>query len=357
MILADRLGPTRILAFGGVFLLLSGMLVGEVYAIFVSHVKAHDILLAWENLLHSVQETRPEAVQSHFDRIIAMLEQRGRILRTHSESIALGYLAITLALVQPLLGMGRRVRQFAAVTIIVGAVLTSTFTFIGYYTGPWADVLTDGGVVLILLGLVTMVSGLLRSGDRSLSDFRRQVGDIFTVRASRILLLGGLTVIVLGMAFGLYYAWAFVYHYEPERMRLIERTFSLLSGGMFEKATETISEYRTVTVVTAIRATVHSHAIDFGTMALLTAFLQPMVLLANRWKTFWASLMVVSAFLMPVCIYTATHVGLAAAALADVFGGLIMLSLSAMAFGLIRYTGAVDHSRGVVTREGVSDDD
>jgi hypothetical protein len=52
----------------------------------------------------------------------------------------------------------------------------------------------------------------------------------------------------------------------------------------------------------------------------------------------------VGAFMLPVCVYLATHYGLRAAAFSDLFGAVVLVGLFAMAYGMIRHTGAVDAS-------------
>jgi len=47
---------------------------------------------------------------------------------------------------------------------------------------------------------------------------------------------------------------------------------------------------------------------------LLVAFVQRYVMLSERWQLLWARTVSVGAFMLPVCVYLATHYGLGAAA-------------------------------------------
>jgi hypothetical protein len=91
-----------------------------------------------------------------------------------------------------------------------------------------------------------------------------------------------------------------------------------------------------------ITAAAHSHAIEFGLIIILLAFIQRYVLLDDAWRLRWARVLAVGAYLLPVCVYLATMYGLRAAAFADLFGGMVMLGLIAMGYGIVRYTGAAD---------------
>jgi hypothetical protein len=73
-------------------------------------------------------------------------------------------------------------------------------------------------------------------------------------------------------------------------------------------------------------------------------------MLAEIWRMRWARVLSVGAYLLPVCVYLATFYGLRAAAFSDLFGGFVLTALSAMAFGLIRYTGAADAAAGGESR-------
>ena len=94
----------------------------------------------------------------------------------------------------------------------------------------------------------------------------------------------------------------------------------------------------------AITAAAHSHAIELGFLMLLLAFVQRYVMLADAWRLRWARVLAIGAWILPVCVLLATRFGLRAAAFSDLFGGFVLAGLAAMAFGLVRHTGAADAS-------------
>lgn len=340
-LLSKRMDSTRILVVGGVLLLLGGMLVGEIYAIFISHVTSHDILVHWDRLLEAVQQSDRAGVTSEHQKITTLLEQRGSIVSTHSQSIALGYLALSLALIQPLIRFRQSTKRWLAGLVLFGAFLFAGFTFASYYMGPWVHFVTDFALILLVAGLLGYLLGMFRSNNRW-SRLQAHIRALLESRSSRILILGGLGLILVGMIFGLVYAGVYVYQYEPRQMNLLEQAVTSTMGQSIAAAQEAIRSYRGLITVSAIRATVHSHAIDFGTMAVLLAFVQNVILLEERWKRFWAWFFVFSAWVMPICIFTATLVGLVAAAFADLFGVFLMICLAVFLYGAVRYTGVRD---------------
>ncbi len=339
--LARRTDSTRILLFGGVLLILLGMILGEVYAIFISHVAGAEIKQRLFTVVEAVGARDAGAVQGEFDTIESLLQQRGRIVNTHSHMTAFGFLALTLVVLQPLVRFSEQRRRWLAGAVIVGAFLQTVLVFTSFYVGRWAHFVSDLGAVLVIVGVAGNLVGLLRF-DANRPSLSESIRPLLQSRPSRLLLRVGVLLILGGMIFGFYYAWVFVSQHEPQQGQFLEETLSRAMAGGVEAAQAAIERYRGVQSKIAILSAAHSHAIEFGMLAILLAFVQNFVFFAERWKMRWTWVFTTGAVLLPIFVYHATVIGLVSAAFADLSGLLVILALSAMVVGILRHTGAQD---------------
>lgn len=332
---------SRILVFGGIVLVVTGMMVGEIYAIFISHVANAEIRQSWMTVVEEVAARNPQSVERQFDIIARQLAKRGRVMNTHSHMIAYGYLALVLAPLQPLLTWGGGAKRLLAVLLIAGGLLQTVMTFTAFYAGAWAHSIADAGAV-VLTGCVALVLfGLLR-GRSELPKFNSLMQQLLQSAPSRFLLRWGVLLVLLGMLFGLYYSWIYVFYDEVTQMKTVEAALNASAAGEVETAQQAVGEFRGVLSKTAITVAAHSHAIEFGMLAILVAFIQNFVFLAEKWKLRWCRVFMIGGFLLPFFVFNATIYGLVSAGFADLSGFLVVVALSAMAFGVIRYTGARD---------------
>lgn len=335
-----RLDSSRLLALGGICMVLIAMLLGEIYAIYISHVANGIIRQSWTAVVEAATQGNAFAVEENFAVIQDLTEKRGRTMNTHSHLGAFGLLALVLAFIQPVLPLtDRRKRQFA-VMFLLGAVLQSGGVYVSYYVGRWAVYLADVGAVLFIIAVGGNLMALLsRQPAPSLSETLLVQ---LAPSASRFLVKAGLLLILAGMVFGLYYSWGLVSVDRPAVFSAIDATVEGVANQDAATAGESIAQFKRMQSKIAITAAAHSHAIEFGLIIILLAFIQRYVLLDDAWRLRWARVLVVGAYLLPVCVYLATMYGLRAAAFADLFGGMVMLGLIAMGFGIVRYTGAAD---------------
>lgn len=341
----SRMEAARLLAFGGIALLVTGMLAGEIYAIFISHVANGIIAQNWQGVMSAVAAGDGDALTRHFSVIADLTEKRGRIMNTHSHVGAYGLLALLLAHLQPYLALGTDSRRLVAWLFLAGAVLQSGGVYLSYYAGDWFFYLADLGAVLVIVACARTLFALRPSTDDAPS-LTEQLKEQLKPAASRFLLKAGTLLIVLGMAFGFYYAWVLVSEDEPALFEAINDAVVLVATGDVDGAEERITAFKRGQSKIAITAAAHSHAIEFGFLMLLVAFVQRYVLLQEKWRLNWARVMTAGAFLLPVCVFLATRYGLRAAAFADISGALVLMALIAMGFGVVRYTGAADHEEG-----------
>jgi len=340
----DQRSPaTRLLVFGGISLILTGMLLGEVFAIFISHVASAQIGREWiGSMIPAIEQHDLDAVGAGYSRIEELLERRGRIMDTHSHMIAYGFLALALALLQPLNKYSERFRRALALCIVLGGLTQSVFVFASYWAThqarDWALISSAAGGALVLFGVLGTLAGL--RGTPLRSDFAAETSRLLSSASSQILLRTGAFLILVGMVFGFYYAWVFVTRQEPQQIGLLDAALNAAMSRDAMAATSSITAYRSLQSRIAIVTAAHSHVIEMGIMAMLLAFVQNFVFLSDHWKRRWAVLFCIGAAVMPICTYTASILGLVSAGLADTFGMMSLIALFAMLCGLVRQTGA-----------------
>jgi len=338
--LFGRLDSSRLFALGGICMLLTAMLLGEIYAIYISHVANGIIRESWAAVVEAATQGNAAAVEQHFAVIGDLTEKRGRTMNAHSHLGAFGLLALVLAFIQPALPLtDRRKRQFA-VMFLLGAVLQSGGIYVSYYVGRWAVYLADVGAVLFIVAVAGNLLALLSRG--SAESLSETLLEQLAPAASKFLVKAGLLLILAGMVFGFYYSWQLVSVDQPAVYSSIDATVEGVANRDAVTAAEQVALFKRMQSKIGITAAAHSHAIEFGLIIILLAFIQRYVLLDDVWRLRWARVLSVGAYLLPVCVYLATMYGLRAAAFADLFGGMVMLGLIAMGYGVVRYTGTAD---------------
>src|SRR5215472_3756419 len=138
------LGPSsaeRLFVAGAILLILAGMLLGDIFAVFILHPNAGRI---GEQLLaasRAVAAHQPDRVLASFGAIGKMLESRGTKVDAHAHIIDFGYIAFVLALIQPWVGFSAKRKRDLAVVFLIGATLLPVGVFLIYYVGlahsPW----------------------------------------------------------------------------------------------------------------------------------------------------------------------------------------------------------------------------
>lgn len=340
-----RLDAARILAFGGLLLAAGGMVLGEIYAIYISHVANGLIKQHWAAVIQATAAGDISTVTDRFALIADLTARRGRTMNTHSHMGAFGLLALALVHLQTYLGISSAARRVLAIAFLTGAALQLGGVYLSYYVDEWVLFVADAGALLVIAAAGATLVALWRPvGD---GPSARALRSLLGSAASRYLVKSGLLLILAGMLFGLYYAWVLVTQDEPAVYAAIDTTVAELVEQRPEEAAAEIARFKSMQSKIAITAASHSHAIEFGFLMLLLALVQKYVLLSSVWQLRWARVLSVGAYLLPVCVFLATRYGLRAAAFADVSGGLVLLAMLAMCFGVIRHTGASDTAASV----------
>jgi hypothetical protein len=291
-------------------------------------------------------------VLANFDAVGAFLENRGTKVDTHVHMIDFGYLALLLAVLQPWVAFGERVKSRIAWMFVAGAWLLPLGVYLIHYVGltyspiktiGWASIAADFGGLLVLLATVACLAGLWKF----FRTERAQPADkLLTDRSTegRILFAGGLALVLLGFVHGAYYAAADLYKNEAQDYSLLSQVGAGAATGARSVVNDALTSYGQLQGAKAVNIAAHAHSIEFGLLAIMLAFFQPYVRLRANWKRRWALVLLLGSLLLPVCVLLEMPYGLVAGGIADFAGLLIIFALLAMWIGILRYTGELDAS-------------
>jgi hypothetical protein len=331
-------------------MILAGMIFGDIFAVFILHQNAARVGASLAAAAQAAQAGDSSAVAEHFKSTGGFLENRGTKVDTHVHLIAFGYLALLLALVQPWVGLSENVRRRLAWLLISGAVLLPVGVFLIHYVGlvyspllaiGWASIFADLGGLLVLVVTIAYLAGIVRhfrttqpaSSDQLLRD---------RSTSARWLLAGGLTLILLGFLHGTYYAGVDLYRHEAADYTILSQMSAGATAQNSAKIDQALADYGQLQGDKAVKIAAHAHVIEFGLLAMLVAFFQPYVQLAEVWKRRWAAILLLGSLLLPLCVLLEMRFGLLAGGIADLGGLLVIVALLAMWIGILRYTGNID---------------
>jgi NO-binding membrane sensor protein with MHYT domain len=341
----------RLLALGGIGLILVGMLVGDIFAVFVLHQNAARVGESLSAATHAAMAGDANAVGASFQSVGSFLENRGTKVDTHVHMIAFGYLALMLAILQPWVALRESTRKKVAWTFLIGAWLLPVGVFLIHYVGlaysplaaiGWASIFADLGGALVIVATLACLFGIARHFSQAQHPPIEDVLMNDRSMARRILLAGGLALILLGFLHGAYYAAVDLYRHEALDYSLLLQmtiTAAAKNGAALDNA---LSEYGQLGGEKAVNIAAHAHAIEFGLLAMLLAFFQPFVSLRDSWKRNWAWVLLLGSLALPLFVLLELKLGLLAGGIADVGGLLVMIALLEMWIGILRYTGEID---------------
>lgn len=348
------LSARRLLVVGGIALILVGMILGDIFAVFVLHQNAGDI---GENLLaatHAVASRDAAGAAAAFRNIGGFLENRGTKVDAHAHMISFGYIALLFALLQPYVALDERQRKLWAMLFLFGATLLPVGVFLIHYVGlaysplqaiGWASIFADLGGLLVFLACAAELAGIwryLRRGSRAAAG-----DELLTDRSrcGRLLLSGGTLLVMVGFLHGAYYAGKYLYQYEAKDEALVATMVSKAAAND-PSTSQAVVDYGGLQAAKAVNIAAHAHIIEFGLLAMLLAFFQPYVFLREKWKQIWAVVLLLGSLGLPIFVLMELRWGLVSGGLADVSGLLVVLALTAMLVGVIRYTGELDAGAG-----------
>ncbi len=342
-------GAQRLLAIGGMLLVITGMIFGDIFAVFILHPNNALIGQAMYGAAQAVAEQDVTTILERFKTIGGLLENRGTKVDAHSHIIQFGYLAFLLALVQPYVALSQQVRYRLAQLFLTGAVLLPPSVFLIYYVGlsyspfqsiGWASVAADFGGLLVILACLGELLGLCRyaMGYASVGGQRL----LCESWESKALLRGGALLLLAGFIFGAYYAATHFSQLSLKEISILTLVLENAAQQDMSAVAAVFTNYGMLMAEKAIKIATHAHVNEVGMLLLLLAFVQPFVLWSDRWKKRWVCVALVGAAGLPVSIFLELKYGLLAGAFADISGLLLIVALLAMLFGLLRHTGYLD---------------
>jgi hypothetical protein len=343
----------RLLALGGIGLILVGMLVGDIFAVFVLHQNATKVGESLSAAAHAAMAGDANAVVGRFQSVGRLLENRGTKVDTHVHMIGFGYLALMLAILQPWVALREATRKKAAWIFLMGAWLLPVGVFLIHYVGlaysplaaiGWASIFADWGGALVIVAMLACLFGIARHFRQS----RRPPAEDVLLKdrsvTARILIAGGLALILLGFLHGAYYAGVDLYRHEALDYSLLSQMTIAAAAKNTAALDSALAGYAQLGGEKAVNIAAHAHATEFGLLAILLAFFQPYVSMRESWKRNWAWLLLLGSLLLPVSVLLELRLGLLAGGIADVGGLLVIIALLAMWIGIVRYSGEMDAS-------------
>ncbi len=344
----------RLLIFGGIALIASGMLFGDIFAVFVLHQNGGQTGATLLVAAQAVREQNPAAVKAAFGHIGDLMEDRGTKVDTHVHMTDAGYLTLLLALVQPYVALSQRRKKALAGLFITGGVLLPVGIFLIHYIGlayspspviGWASVLADSAGALLIIVLIAEAWGIWSHflGNSESATEPELPKDRSWER--RTLLAGGTLLLLVGFLDGAWYAGANLYEQENREGAILKEMLDPMPGAAATVAS--VNAYGRLQTEKAVEIAAHSHIIEFGLLSILLSFVQPYVLLSQNWKRGWVNLLLAGSVILPVFVLLELKLGLVAGGIADVGGFMVIVALVAMLVGTLRYSGSLDGAVGV----------
>ena len=339
----------RLLVFGGIALIAAGMLFGDIFAVFVLHQNAAQQGDALIMASRAVAEGNAEAVGRVFGNLGSLLEDRGTKVDAHVHMIGAGYLALMLALVQAYISLTPKTKRLMAALFLAGGTLLPIGIFAIHYVGlayspfaviGWASILADSAGALLILVLVVEAWGFriyLRT--RELTEPVLSDDDSWPRRA---LLSGGTLLVLLGFLHGAWYAGAYLYEHERMETTILQGMMTSATAADMVTVTTQVNDFGNLAGARAVNIAAHSHIIEFGLLAMLLSFIQPYVFLSEKWKRRWTQVLLAGSLILPVFVLLELKLGLFAGGVADFGGLMVIVALTGMLVGVLRYTGHLD---------------
>jgi len=342
----------RVLIFGGIALIIGGMLFGDIFAVFVLHQNGGATGATLLAASAAVSIGDPVAVKESFIHIGGLLEDHGTKVDTHVHMTDAGYLALLLALLQPYIAFGPKRKRALAWWFVAGGALLPTGIFLIHYVGlaysfspviGWASVLADSAGAILIVVMITELWGLWCHFREAQAPNEQLVKE--TSNEQRLLMSGGAVLILLGFLHGAWYAGVDLYRHEASETRILNSILDNAVSGSGASAAD-VAEYGGLAAERAVKIAAHSHIIEFGLLAILLSFVQPFIYLSDRWKKRWIVVLLTGSVVLPVFVLLELRFGLIAGGIADAGGLMVIIALVAMMAGVLRYSGRLDSDSG-----------
>src|SRR5229473_2834077 len=196
----------RLFLLGGIGLILTGMLFGDIFAIFILHQNATQVGASLAGAAHAALAGNAHVARANLQNAGVFLENRGTKVDTHVHMIDFGYLALLLAILQPWVAFTETRKKKIAWIFLIGAWLLPVGVFLIHYVGlsyspmkaiGWASIAADFGGLLVLVATVGTLVGLwIHFTQRRDPPADTMLGD--RSAPGRMLFGGGLALVLLG---------------------------------------------------------------------------------------------------------------------------------------------------------------
>jgi hypothetical protein len=349
----SAMSARRLLVFGGIALIVTGMLFGDIFAVFILHQNAGRTGTALLAAAQAVPAGNPSAVKEAFGQIGESLEDRGTKVDTHVHMVDAGYLALLLALLQPYVALSASRKKVLAKMLLTGGVLLPVGIFLIHYVGlayspfsalGWASVLADSAGGLLIIALIGEGWGFWNGFRGRRMDTAEPHLPQDRSWERKMLLAGGTALVLLGFLQGAWYAGVNLYEHENREIVILKNMLDQVPGQ--DTSAASVNAYGMLQAEKAVEIAAHSHFIEFGLLAILLSFLQPYVFLSDRWKRRWVELLLAGSLLLPAFVLLELRFGLVAGGIADMGGLMVIVALVGMLAGVLRYSGRLDAETG-----------
>ncbi len=349
------LSARRLLVLGGIGLILVGMLLGDIFAVFVLHQNASRVGASLATAAHAALAGDRSLVDASFQDVGSFLENRGTKVDTHVHMIDFGYLSLLLAILLPWTALRESIKQRLAWVFLTGAGVLPVGVFLIHYVGlaysplqsiGWASIFADFGGLLVLIATLGFLVGLGKSLRSKAAPVIQDALLLDRSAPGRVLLAGGLAMVLAGFLHGAYYAGMDLYRHEALDSSILTAMAKAAATNDAQMVDHSLEAFGQLQGDKAVKIAAHAHIIEFGLLAMLLAFFQPYVSLRETWKQRWVYVLLAGSVLLPVCVLMELRFGLVAGGLADLGGLLVIIALLAMWIGILRYTGRLDSETG-----------
>src|SRR5712691_10247452 len=122
----------RLFVLGGIALILTGMIFGDIFAVFTLHQNAAQVGANLAAAAQAAVAGNRDAVLANFQNVGAFLENRGTKVDTHVHIIDFGYMALMFAILQPWVAFTERSKKRLAWVDRKSTRLNSSHSQISY---------------------------------------------------------------------------------------------------------------------------------------------------------------------------------------------------------------------------------
>ena len=172
--------PQRLFIIGGILLIITGMIFGDIFAVFILHANAAYIGQELYAATQAILAQDIDSITMHFSRINVALENSGTKVDTHAHIIKFGYLALLLALLQPYISLSDHCKLRLSQLFLTGAILLPCSVFLIHYIGMayspfnsigWASISADLGGLLVIMACLGELYGLFHYAKKFVSRY------------------------------------------------------------------------------------------------------------------------------------------------------------------------------------------